>query len=233
MATLAEAQAHRAVVEDVVAIAVAELIAEWPDLPIEDVLALRGPLAELLTELVHDFGPMAASLGADWYDDLRAAADVPGSFEATLPSLLPDDRIESSAQWAAAAAWTDADKALRDASAVLDRALADQDRSAVEHNIGRDPAAPRYARYASANACAFCALNATRGAVFRSEDTAATKYHDHCRCVAVPVWSPSDYEEAPYVAGWRDAYYDATKAAGRGADASTILAHMREGAGLR
>lgn len=233
MATLAEAEQHRAAVEDVVTVAVAELVAEWPSLPTDDPLALGGPLADLLAALVDDFGLMTASLGAEWYDELRARTNAPGVYQAVLPPALPEGRITSSAEWASSASWIDTDKALRDSAAILDRLLAERDRDAIEINVERDPASPRYARYASAGACAFCALNATRGPVYRTEAAAGSKYHDHCHCIAVPVWSASDYEEAPYVADWRTAYYDATRALGGASDTSAILAHMRQTVGLR
>lgn len=230
MATLAEVEQHRSAVEDVATLAVAEMVAEWPSLP-EDPLALTSPLAELLEALIADFGEMTATLGADFYEELRLQADAPGSFNAVLAEPIPVEQIQASASWAASAAWLDDDKALRDASAFLDRALASQDRATIDANVGRDPAQPRYARYASANACAFCALNATRGPVYRSEDAAAGKYHDHCRCIAVPSWTRSDYTEAPYVAEWREAYFAATESGAR--DTKAVLAHMRTAAGLR
>lgn len=233
MATLAEAEAHRSSVEDVATIAVAQLLAEWPNLPLDDPLALSAPLGDLLAELIQDFAAATAALGADWYDELREASEVPGLYVADLADEVSLDRILSSADWAAGGAWVDEQKALRDASAFLERIVAEGDRDTIDLNVGRDPASPRYARYASADACAFCALNATRGPVFRTEDAAGNKYHDHCRCIAVPVWDRADYDEAPYVADWRKAYYAATKALGRGADPKAILAHMRQHAGLR
>ena len=123
-------------------------------------------------------------------------------------------------------------KALKDASAFLGRMVADQDRAAIAYNVGRDPSSPRFARHASANACAFCAMNAIRGPIYRSEDAAAKRYHDHCHCIAVPSWG-NDYAEAPYVASWRDAYYDATAALGGAHNPKAVLAHMRANAGLR
>lgn len=229
MATLAEVEQHRASVEDITTLAVAELVASWSDLP-TDPLALRGPLADLLVELVNDFSGMTAALAADFYEELREQA-VPGGFTAFPAPPVPTERIRSSAEYASAGAFADFEKALRDAASVADRLVAEADRNTINLNVGRDPASPRYARYASASACAFCAMNAMRGPIYRSEDAAAGKYHDHCRCIAVPSWSRADYTEAPYVANWREAYYAATSDGAR--DTTAVLAHMRANAGLR
>lgn len=233
MATLADVEQHRSAVEDITTLAIAQLLTEWQDLPIDEPLALASPLANLLADLIGDFGEMTAALGADFYDGLRIEAGAPGNYTAVLADMPPMEQIEASAQWASTGAWLDEQKALRDATAFMDRMLADRDRDTIDVNIGRDPAAPRYGRHASANACAFCAMNATRGPVFRSEDAAAKKYHDLCRCIAVPSWSRSDYAEAPYVADWREAYYAATAALGGATDSKAVLAHMRANAGLR
>lgn len=114
-----------------------------------------------------------------------------------------------------------------------------------------------WARHASATACGFCRMLATRGDVYHSEAAATSvvgrgkamsdmdamwrggaggpvkglggrwlaggvkargsrglgsKYHDHCRCVAVPSM---DYEPPSYVDQWREAYYELAKEADR------------------
>lgn len=232
MATLDEAEAHRSLVDDVVTLAVAQLVAEWPSLP-EDPLKLRGQLGDLLVALVTDFGDMAAAVGADFYESQRMAAGAPGRFVAVQAPTAPVDQVTASAEWAASGAWADRRKALGDAASVADRLIAEADRATIALNVDEDPAAPRYARYASANACAFCAMNALRGPVYRGEDTAGDKYHAHCRCIAVPVWNVDDYQEAPYVADWREAYHSATETLGGANDLKAILALMRQSTGLR
>lgn len=233
MATRAEADAHRADLIDLTTLAIAQLVAEFPSLPLDAPEQARDALADLMLELLDGFHPAAGSLGADWYDDLRIAANVPGSFTAPLPDLPEVEQIRNTASWAASALYVDAEKALADSAAAVERLLALADREAIEAAADRDPTPTRWARYASPNACAFCALNATRGPVFRSEDTAASKYHNHCRCIAVPVWSTADYDEAPFVAEWREAYLNAVEALGRKRPAKEYLAHMRANAGLR
>jgi hypothetical protein len=49
--------------------------------------------------------------------------------------------------------------------------------------------------------------------------------------IAVPVWNA--YEEAPYVAEWRQSYYSATEQLGGASDPKAILSLMRKSSGLR
>lgn len=232
MATLAEAEAHRAAIADVETLAIAALVDGWAAVPLE-ADAGAPVVRDLLGDLTATYQPIGASLGADWYEDLRDQAGVPGTYTATLPPAVPTEAVSATASWAAAGLKADSAKALADASAALQRWVAIGDREAISLNAERDPQTARWARYASSNACAFCALMATRGPVYRSQATAEDRYHSHCRCIAVPVWNRDDYEEAPYVGQWRDAYYDATDRLDSASDTKAILADMRRNAGLR
>lgn len=232
MPTLAEAQAHRAAAEDISTLALAELVNEWDALPVDSPTRLAAPLAALLRDLVGDFGPMVGAVAADWYEQLRLTeANLSDTYTALLGELPADEVLTDTAGWASSAAYIDTDKALHDAGTALDRLLLNVDRGTIETNVDRDQAAPRFARYASPNACAFCAMNASRGPIYRSEESAAGKYHRSCRCIAVPVWDARGYHEAAFVAGWRDAYHAAREAGA--SDTKSILAHMRANAGLR
>src|SRR5688500_10314860 len=58
-------------------------------------------LREALPRFVEIYGAAAATLAADWYDDLREAAEVKGRFRA-IPAELPDrGRTDALAGWAA------------------------------------------------------------------------------------------------------------------------------------
>ena len=142
-----------------------------------------------------------------------------------------------------------------------------------------------WARHASANACGFCRMLATRKAVYRSKESAervtgrgidltqtdhrniamglmtrdealarrsvyrstgqaarlgkqvgdkrksgrtrglqklGDKFHDHCRCLAVPVRPGASYEPAPYVEQWEKDYQAASKAIPDGTDSRDV-----------
>lgn len=61
-------------------------------------------------------------------------------------------------------------------------------KTAMEFAIRRDPEKPRYAVVPGGTCCMFCAMLASRGAVY-SEAEFAEALHPHCGCVAVPTWT--------------------------------------------
>ncbi|MFR2313492.1 MAG: hypothetical protein ACLS6O_00390 [Bifidobacterium sp.] len=94
-----------------------------------------------------------------------------------------------------------------------------------------DPTKPKYARVPQGKTCAFCAMLASRGFVYASEDTAGKwhKYHHDCDCKIVPSWGETEidgYDPDKLKAIYQQAK-DAAKAAGAGSDLNTVLSWMR------
>lgn len=52
-----------------------------------------------------------------------------------------------------------------------------------------DPQVQRWVRVTDGDPCAFCAMLASRGPVYLTEDSAGFRAHDHCACTAEPVYS--------------------------------------------
>lgn len=250
----------------------------------------------------------AAAVTAQWYDEVVDATD----FTAQPVVDLPAERMDNTIRWAL---WAPAEKRVPEdlvprepvdvvpvvpADVTLSRLAGsakrmvfDASRETVLDNTYRQGI--RWARYASADACAFCRMLATKSTskrlyrteksaqrvVGRSTDLTAAdrkalraglankeellarretyergdrkgeakvhqqrgtqdlgdKYHDHCRCTAVPVRDGETYTPPDYVDGWSQDYIDAvkaTKAEGKtkgeyGAiDFKAVLAHMRK-----
>lgn len=76
-------------------------------------------------------------------------------------------------------------------------------RSMLHASVDADPAAVGYGRYASATACAFCRMLASRGAVYLTSEAAGQttgasrrgsgrRYHDECACLPVAMFSEDD-----------------------------------------
>jgi hypothetical protein len=64
-------------------------------------------------------------------------------------------------------------------------------RETLHRTIEADKSALGFARVASGSACAFCAMVASRGPVYKSQETAKggdRGYHDHCNCGIQPVY---------------------------------------------
>lgn len=55
--------------------------------------------------------------------------------------------------------------------------------------LNDDPVALGWIRVTDGDPCSFCAVLASRGPVYRSEQTASFLAHDHCACTAEPVYS--------------------------------------------
>lgn len=78
--------------------------------------------------------------------------------------------------------------------------------------------------------------------VQRGSQALGEKYHDHCRCVAVPVPAGQSYEAPDYTAQWSKDYKDAVKATRKAGqtkgeygaiDFNAVLAHMRRNTDAR
>lgn len=64
----------------------------------------------------------------------------------------------------------------------------DGGRDTIVDTVAADRRALGWARVASANACAFCAMIASRGPDYGSEASASFEPHDGCQCGAEPVY---------------------------------------------
>ncbi|MEJ9078585.1 hypothetical protein WKY82_09205 [Gordonia malaquae] len=122
-------------------------------------------------EIVTPYIAAAADLGAAWYD-LAPSDNL--DYSARPAELAPVEKLQASASWALSTGAGDAAVALMQGAAT--RALFDGLRDTVVENVAAEPGA-RWARHASANACGFCRMLATRhvgtGATFyRSAESA-------------------------------------------------------------
>lgn len=263
MSTQAEVQAHRRARDGIVALAMRDLVAVWRSLTLDDAAQARREIEALLPALFDGYGTPIAALAADWYDELREEARASGAYRATVADPPSAAQVESLAGFATTALYganPDGAAALSALSGGVQRLLTNADRDTVLRNVAQDPSRVRYARHASANACAFCAMLATRGAVYLSAESAAgvvgrgtekrndgsrrdsrrkgirsrgvqslgSKYHDHCHCTQVPVFAGQEFEPAPYVKKFEDAYIAATRPQEGPIDLQVTLASMRK-----
>jgi hypothetical protein len=144
--------------------------------------AARAGLSDVLPQLVAMYGSAAATLGADWYDDLRDAAELPGRFRA-IPAELPDHgRTDSLARWAASQAHN-LDTMLPLAIGGTQRIIANADRESVRFSSLQDPRKVGWVRM-GVGECDWCKqyldgeVHYTTGYGFDA--------HDNCRCFVAP-----------------------------------------------
>lgn len=80
-------------------------------------------------------------------------------------------------------------------------------RASVAETVAKSTRIVGYRRVTSGSPCAFCAMLASRGAVYKSERSAGGdghQYHDHDSCTTEPVYS-RDSTPAPFAAEWAQA----------------------------
>mgnify|MGYP006982268730 FL=1 len=109
-------------------------------------------------------------------------------------------------------------------------------RLTVAATAGRDRRAVGWRRVTDGNPCAFCAMLASRGPVYRDAAAAdGIQYHSYCGCTAEPAysyaWEPTADEER-----YMDAYGEAralVAANGKAINTKKLLAAMRQNGGFR
>lgn len=146
---------------------------------------LRAALMDVLPVLVATYGAAAASVAADWYDELRAEAGVTGRFTA-IPAELRDAGASGLVGYAMGTA-TD-EKAFRSLiSGGLQLRVANASRQTVMGSAIADPRATGWQRVGSGSSCPFCSMLIGRGAVY-TEAGVDFGAHDHDDCQAAPAF---------------------------------------------
>ena len=164
----------------------------------------KAELTVLLDRLARTYGVAAATLAADWYDDLRAELGVQGRFRA-IPAQLPADvGAAELAGWGVGPLF----QAVPDVAAAqslvtggLQRRITNAARDTITGSTYADPRARGWQRVGG-GACAFCAMLIGRGAVY-SEAGADFASHDHCNCSAVPAFDGQPVPVKPFTPSLR------------------------------
>lgn len=237
----------RSALVDLNTLMVSDLAALWRAVDGQDVEFLREALQAEVPGIVDPYLAASGDITADWYE-----AQAPELEYVATPAALPDEgKLQTTARWAAGTVLTNSPVSPLDLLAgSMQRALFNESRETIIQNAESERGA-RWARHASANACEFCRMVATRGAVYASESAASTvggrgstgsrgggvrtrgsqeigsKYHDHCHCIAVPVRPGQSYDPPSYVEEW-EAEYTRARQASDGNDAKSILSAWRK-----
>jgi hypothetical protein len=199
-----------------------------------DVPGFTGILHTAVPEIVGQHAQAAATVAAQWYDELNPQS----TFQASAVTDLAPERVKKSIDWAIHAPGEA--KPLDRLAGSAKRMVYDAARDTITENSAKENIG--WARYAQPDACAFCRVLATRSGdnLYMSEHSAqfvvgkrgiargsrklGEKYHDHCRCVPFPI-REGDYEPPDYTQQWQQQYQDARDDVG--GNLKAILAHMR------
>ena len=145
----------------------------------------KALIAELTLDLVDSFGPIAAALAADFYEEVRLEEGVKSSHSPIVASAPTAAKVAGSASWAAQPLFDGEPISARTRLlGVVQRHVQQAGRDTLYGNGEADRARPRWARRPDGNPCKWCSMLASRGAVYLSEDTAGgfNDWHDECNC---------------------------------------------------
>lgn len=178
----------------------ADLARFWKFLDLSKPDAATNALLNYVPLLVQRYGEVAATLAADWFEELRGEAVEAGVVQAvsraksfTVVAADPVSAAVSAKAVKSAAGylWTpDPERALVAVTRTSQRHVLQAGRDTITQNAGRDRTARGWKRYVRSGGCKFCQMLAGKGGVFteRSSHFAA---HDDCNCVSAPVWDPN------------------------------------------
>lgn len=145
---------------------------EVRDLPIAEV---RDLLIQVMPELVDPYLSASGELAATWYESLRADVASQPFYATSTTSSVQTSQANAIARWGVAPLVDgDATAMLTRIGGAVQRIIFDGARGVVEGNVVRDPVRVGYQRMARPGCCAFCGMLASRGAVYRSAETAGS-----------------------------------------------------------
>lgn len=175
MATLTEVEQRRQATLDLTALAVSDTNYLVHELANEDPLLVKDTLSRYLPTLVDPYAAAVGEVAISGYLDDRAAAGITTAYPAPARAALPTaGRAQALAGWVGQTLIDNPELIAFAATRLtggVSRMLFDVQRDTTWDLADNDSATVRYQRMASPGCCAFCAMLASRGAVY-SEDSA-------------------------------------------------------------
>ena len=184
--------------------------------------AIRDTLLQVVPALVAEYGEVAATISAEWFEEVYGA-------RAAMAAPIRAEFIEQGVRYAAGHLFEGNTAATISAlDTKLDKWIKQAGRDTISASADRHNIA--WARVPSgAKTCSFCLVMASRGAVYGREWAAGGRGHDYhgdCDCQVVAVRSADDLPEGYDPDELYDLYSAARDAAGSG-DIKDIAAAMR------
>lgn len=181
-----------------------------------------GTLVQATIPLINSYHQISSSLSAAYYESFRRADEIAGTPTVTLAAPVDAAQIAGSLYSTGLAATRDAlkagqqpDQAMKTAlvrtSGAVTRHVLTGGRDTILNSVQADPQALGYARVTDGNPCAFCLTLASRGLVYKSEQSAGFPAHDHCGCFAEPGYRGSALP--PLTKQWQQIYNRAQREA--------------------
>lgn len=176
-----------------------DVVRLWPAFDLRHIAATWGPLETALLTLVQARGRSSMGLASAYYRAHRLAAGVSGApppprATPTAEQILSGLRVVGPIEAGQALAKSRPIEQVAAATFVkLEGAVGmyvlDHGRDVLMNLVSADRKAVGFARQTSGSPCAFCAMLASRGPVYRSKSSASFESHRACACFPVPQWS--------------------------------------------
>jgi hypothetical protein len=156
-------------------------------------------LVQAAKPLVTVYRSASSAVASSYYTAARAMDGISSPFVPRLAPAAPDSQLagsmyatgQAAARSALAAGQSPAQArqtALTRVSGALTRHVLDGGRATILSSVQADEKALGWARVTDGDPCYFCLTLASRGAVYKSEQSADFEAHDHCGCAAMAVF---------------------------------------------
>lgn len=184
-------------------------------------------LAGALVPVVQQHAMAARGLANEYYQQERAISGIAEPFMPEVTALPTPQKVYQYVAWATKparqAAPADVPQLLAPAktnlTGGLQRLVANTGRQQILDNTLSDRYAIGFARETRPDCCWFCAMLATRGAVYRSAWSAGRRtfegvdfnsYHTHCHCQVQPLFAGFTYQAPAHVQDAQQLWKDST-----------------------
>ena len=188
--------------QTVTGLAEADLEPLWT---VENADQLVAVMYDVLPGAVETWSSAAQSVAAEWYDEEREREEIAGTFQAIVEPIK-DLGVYALVGWATEPLLQpEPDFAAARYRAVggVQKRLANSANYTITGSSAADPQARGWMRKTRPNACNFCIMVASRGAVY-TEKTSRFACHERCYCRAAPAWGGRPLPVEPYKPSERD-----------------------------
>lgn len=204
----AQAQAmttFRAAQDFLMLMLIRDILKVWGSLNLQDVRSSWPTLRIAIAGLVRERFGLSVAQAQAYYAEARKAAGIIGSFPAPsvpLPSPeLIQATLDSTGPYALLGRIKKAQpvpQAMQNTGVILSgaasRLVLNGARQVILQSVKDDSEAVGWMRVTASNPCSWCSMLASRGAQYKSAESAGFKAHGHCRCTAMPRYSRQDAE---------------------------------------
>lgn len=197
-------EAHRLAQIDLSKSTVKDFLTVWPLLDPEALNASFPTYARAARLVIEANRSKSTKLAVAYLDSFRRAEGAVKPLTAARAAELAEARALTSLTvtgpvrvYQSLRAGRPIETAMRDAlvssTGAVVRHTLNAGRETVLDTVRRDDEAYGFARVTDGNPCAFCAMLASRGAVYKSEESGSFECHDKCGCGVEPVYGDDDY----------------------------------------